>query len=416
MKEYNGYQQDGSQLQSILDEAMKLQKMVWEQGQVLLHGDSVNTGVAVGKVIMVENRDGEYFGSFRVTRVSHSYEQRGKYRNTFEAVPMDIDIYPLTDVNRYLTARPEMAVVTDTADPLQMSRVKVEFPWQRSGHQTTPWLRVATPYAGDGRGMHFIPEVGDTVVVGYEHGNVERPYVQAALYNGNQKFGQWQSDSNNHKGFATRGGHMIEMDDTKDGERITITDKNSNMIQLDTTASSIVITAPEHLVLQAKNIDVRATEHIRVAAGKNKMVQIGGNYMLEAKNIFESASDAVKSKADKIVQQSVADLVINSTEGNVNKEAAKKNNNNSGDQSNIFLNMPDIVKTSKGSLDITATKDVDLFAKNINTSAAGSVNETGGSGVFLAMPRRLRSGNFLVIPFLHIKHLTEEKLQLVPLQ
>ena len=58
--------------------------------------------------------------------------------------------------------------------------------------------------------------------------------------------------------------------------------------------------------------------------------------MLEATNIFESASAEIKSKADAIVNQAAADISISSASGNVNKQAGGKINNNSGEQGNLF--------------------------------------------------------------------------------
>lgn len=327
---------ESTEAQRRIDEAIVLQKKVLEQSQVMLEGESVNTSISLGVVIKIKNMNGEYFGTYRITEVTHGYSQRGNYINKFKAIPTEIDIYPLTNIDTKVMGYPEVATVVETSDPSGMSRIKVQFPWQKQSNETTPWIRVATPYAGGDRGFHFIPEVGDSVLVGFDAANAERPFVQSALYTGQNKHSGWQGQNNDFKGITTKGGHTIEFKDTKDGEMLTITDKNSNMIQLDTSNSSIVISAPENLVFQAKNIDVRAKEHIRVTAGKNKMVQVGGNYMLEASNIYESASEDIQSKASEIANQAAADLHITSSGGNVNKNANGKMNNNSAQQSNLF--------------------------------------------------------------------------------
>ena len=326
---------EDAHMQERLDKAVQLQKKVKEQSQVTLQGLSTNTGVTLGKLINVKS-ESDSFGEFRITKVLHHCDKHGKYTNTFVAVPTEIDIYPLTNIGWTNKSELQIATVMDTNDPEGMSRITVQFPWQKAESKTTPWLRVATLYAGGDRGLHFIPEIGDQVIIAFENGNVERPFVQSSLYTNTNKHSHWQSDKNNFKGITTKSGHSIELRDTEGGEMITISDKNSNIIQLDTNGSSIVISAPENLILQAKNIDIRATENIRVAAGKNKINQIGGNYMLEATNIFESASAEIKSKADAIVNQAAADISISSASGNVNKQAGGKINNNSGEQGNLF--------------------------------------------------------------------------------
>ncbi len=326
---------EDSNLQQRIDTAVALQKKLAEQQQVTLHGESTNTGISLGKTITIESPDGT-FGSYRITHVTHTCSYKGHYRNTFTAIPLEIDIYPLTDIAIVNKAQAQIAKVVDNADPDGLSRIKVQFPWQKMYSQTTPWLRIATPYAGGDRGFLFLPEVGDEVLIGFENGEVERPFMQAALYTGVNKHSGWQSQNNGFKGMTTKGGHVIELKDTPGGEMITITDKNSNTIQLDTSNSSIVISAAENLIFQAKNIDMRATENIRVTAAKNKMENIGGNYMLEATNIFEVASGEMKSKAEDILKQASNDVTITSESGNVNKQASGKINNNSGEQSNLF--------------------------------------------------------------------------------
>ncbi|EST36975.1 hypothetical protein N566_15435 [Streptomycetaceae bacterium MP113-05] len=75
--------------------------------------------------------------------------------------------------------------VTDTKDPDGLGRVKVRFPWL-SDEYASGWARTAQA-AGTGGGAAFIPEVGDEVLVGFEQGHLDRPYVLAALYNGKDK-------------------------------------------------------------------------------------------------------------------------------------------------------------------------------------------------------------------------------------
>lgn len=48
----------------------------------------------------------------------------------------------------------------------------------------TPWLRIAVPYSGQGKGFYFIPEIGEEVMVGFEMNNAERPYIIGTFFNG----------------------------------------------------------------------------------------------------------------------------------------------------------------------------------------------------------------------------------------
>ncbi|MER5617905.1 VgrG-related protein [Streptomyces sp. NPDC002215] len=75
--------------------------------------------------------------------------------------------------------------VTDTHDPEGSGRVKVRFPWL-SDEYASDWARTAQS-GGTSGGEAFIPEVGNEVLVGFEHGHLDRPYVLAGLYNGKDR-------------------------------------------------------------------------------------------------------------------------------------------------------------------------------------------------------------------------------------
>ena len=64
-----------------------------------------------------------------------------------------------------------------------MNRVKVTFPWL-SEDEESHWARISCLMAGDKRGALFLPEVGDEVLVAFEQGSFQRPYVLGGLHNG----------------------------------------------------------------------------------------------------------------------------------------------------------------------------------------------------------------------------------------
>ena len=79
----------------------------------------------------------------------------------------------------------------------------------------TPWIRMATPMATPGGGMFFRPEKGDEVMVDFENGNVERPYVVGLLYSKNVTV----PDNAGSRAIVSRNGHMIKMDDPSDAAK-----------------------------------------------------------------------------------------------------------------------------------------------------------------------------------------------------
>jgi len=79
------------------------------------------------------------------------------------------------------------AIVTNNKDPDGWYRVRVRFPWLsnggESGGEETAWCRMATFGAGEDRGGYFLPEVGDEVLVAFEHGDIRRPFVIGSMWN-----------------------------------------------------------------------------------------------------------------------------------------------------------------------------------------------------------------------------------------
>jgi hypothetical protein len=72
--------------------------------------------------------------------------------------------------------------VINPLDPMTLGRVQVQLPFIDS-LDLSPWARVATPMAGFGHGMYFIPNVNDEVLVAFEHGDVNAPYIIGSLWN-----------------------------------------------------------------------------------------------------------------------------------------------------------------------------------------------------------------------------------------
>ncbi len=309
------------QLKQRMDKSIALQKKVIEQNQVSISGKSTNTGVMLGKVIKIQNEKGA-FGRYRVTKVSHSCNNMGNYQNEFTAIPMDIDIYPLTDINKISTTGVQIAKVLETDDPQGMSRIKVQYEWQKARGGNTPWIRVATPYAGGERGFHFIPEPGDSVLISHEQNNILKPYMQAALYTGVNKHSGWQSQNNDYKGFTTKAGHIVELNDTKGSEMITITDKNSNVIRIDTANNNIEISALENMTLNAKNIKIKAEENIEMVAGNDFTKSVSENYNVMTKNNTLIVEE--KLTTDSKQQENVSDeITLSSNKKNLTLSSGK---------------------------------------------------------------------------------------------
>ncbi len=155
-----------------------------------------------------------------------------------------------------------VGIVTNNVDPDKLGRVKVRFPWL-SDEDESHWARIATLMAGPGRGAFFLPEVDDEVLVAFENGNVDVPYVVGALWNGVDTPIQTNEDEkNNIRQIITRSGHSLTFDDNSDDgtEKITLQTQLGHTVEMDDTdgTGSISVTTAAGHVLTLSDADEKA--------------------------------------------------------------------------------------------------------------------------------------------------------------
>ena len=88
---------------------------------------------------------------------------------------------PLLPTGHVRRSGPQLAKVVDADDPLRQNRVRVKFSWQTTGDMQTPWLVYITPASTKRAGIHGRHYVGEPVLVDYENGNIESPYVMGSM-------------------------------------------------------------------------------------------------------------------------------------------------------------------------------------------------------------------------------------------
>ena len=189
-----------------------------------------------------------------------------------------------------------VGIVTNNQDPDNMHRIKVHFPWLNQDHESN-WARVATPMAGNGRGIYFLPEVDDEVLVAFEHGLIDQPFIIGSLWNGkDQPPESNQNGKNDHRAFKSRSGHIIRFNDQDGQETIEIIDKTGN--------NKIVIDSSKNTISIEANSDIE----IKSATGKLTISAIGIELKSQA-DVKIEATSTMDLKAN--AQVSVKGAIIN---------------------------------------------------------------------------------------------------------
>lgn len=271
-------------------------------------------------------------GRYRIVELSHSIDANGTYTNTFKGIPASMEYIPMKDI-RTPVAYSMLAEVTDNADPENMGRVQVQFAWQKSKNKTTNWIRVRSLDAGSSetvsknRGFVFVPEIGDQVMVDFELGDPCRPYVSGSMFHKNN--GEGGNADNHIKTIVTRSGHTLEFNDDEDGQwGITITDKENNIIRLDTKNKAISISSQEKIIIESKDIVVSANNNLELLASKVTTIQgdellvcrtkemqteVENEYQLNAKTMTEITEKAeIQSTKENLLLSSGKEVVANS--------------------------------------------------------------------------------------------------------
>lgn len=176
------------------------------------------------------------------------------------------------------------AVVTNNQDPDGLGRLKVKFPWLGESVESA-WARIATPMAGAQRGVYFLPEVDDEVLVVFEHGDMRFPYVLGALWNGKDKppVSGEQAKGNAVRMIKSRSGHILRLTDEKGKEKIEIED-GKNKLVIDTAAKTITVSADQDIKLSAPQGQITLSANAIVIEAQSKVeIKSAGSAEIDAK-------------------------------------------------------------------------------------------------------------------------------------
>lgn len=121
--------------------------------------------------------------------------------------------------------------VTAVNDPEKMGRIQVIYPWLAEPEEH--WVPVAAPMAGGNRGLFFMPEIDDEVLLSFDHGHLDHPYVIGFLWNPRQRP---PSTEERQRMIRSKNGHTIRFVDSTPASgnqgALIIEDAHGNVITL----------------------------------------------------------------------------------------------------------------------------------------------------------------------------------------
>ncbi|TGD57498.1 phage baseplate assembly protein V [Flavobacterium humi] len=166
----------------------------------------------------------------------------------------------------------QIGVVTQIVeDPNNQFRIKVRIPLLSESGEGV-WARLATLNASNEMGSYFIPDINDEVIVGCLGNNPDTPIILGSLYSSTKAMPFPIKEENFLKGFVTKEGTKIVMDDekksielsTKKGNILTISDDLKGFVIEDENKNKITLNDQGITIESCKDLNIKAKGNIKV--------------------------------------------------------------------------------------------------------------------------------------------------------
>jgi uncharacterized protein involved in type VI secretion and phage assembly len=268
--------------------------------------------LVAGCTVKISGVSAKYAGKYLVTQARHEYNE-SKYTTQFSingAAPETILslMLPKDGERENRIDGVVTAVVTNTKDPENATRVKVKYPWLLESSGGNPvesgWARLAVIGGGKDRGIGFMPEVDDEVLVAFANGDINAPYIVGALWNSKDTAPKGMVSSSDGKILQrvvrSRSGHIIILDDTEGSENITIKDKTQkNSIVIKSSDNSMTIQSDGDLTLQAKGkLILKSNMDASLESAQGKTMVKGATELALSSAVKASIEGAAGAKVD----------------------------------------------------------------------------------------------------------------------
>jgi uncharacterized protein involved in type VI secretion and phage assembly len=270
-------------------------------------------GLRAGVAVSLAGAGKMFDGKYVLTSCRHTYDTHSGYQTSFRVSGRQTrTLLGLVRGKGGIDARsvPGVvnALVSNIDDPDGLGRIKVTFPWLGDKSETH-WARVAAPGAGNERGALIMPEVGDEVLVAFDHGDTRLPYVIGGLYNGKDKpavAGAIDNGKVVQRVIVARNGHRLVLDD-KDDVITLATGDGSHKVVIDQKSKKVVVDT-------AGDVEVTAQQQITIKAGSSMTLEAQGAFELKANGVtIDAGGGAFSAKGSQATVQGSGTAEISSS-------------------------------------------------------------------------------------------------------
>ena len=339
---FSGSEKSQELEEMLLKEKENRESLIWVRGR------SRDSRLKNGSRAKLTDINGRAMETYRIVEIRHYYNG-DEYYNEFVGVS-DVLHPPYQNSGAFPKSHEQMGRVVENADPLGLGRVRVQMMWQEAGSEKTPWIRLLQPHSGSGKGFYFVPEIGEEVLVGFQGGNAEKPYVIGTQYNGKEKSG-YADKENNIKAVHTRSGNRLLLND-ETGD-VSLESQKGQTIAIFYGNGNIEIKAPETMTLNAKNLNINVSQNMTTNVGMNASENVGMNKTtsIGLVNLLNVGADFMTNVVGKLSYFIKGDMetygekdrkitslkgIETISEGQQEYHSEKEMRNNSGEKSKLF--------------------------------------------------------------------------------
>ena len=303
--------------------------LAYDMERDYVHAEGVTTigmpEILPRKLVDIKGVGKRFDGKYLVTSTTHRYDGAEGYTTSFTvggSQPNNL-LGPTAGHDNIRATYPGVviAVVTNIKDPDGNNRVKVKYPWLSDGRDEieSDWARIAAPDAGKERGFQWLPEINDEVLVAFEHGDINRPYILGGLWSTKNRPPMpgtdiIKSDKVAQRVIKSSSGHSIILIDEQGKEQIIIRDKTGkNEIIIDSKANTLTINVDKDITLKAGGkIDIEGAQAISISSAQQDVTIDCANFKVNAKQgaeITANTTMTLKSNGPMSVESSATTAI-----------------------------------------------------------------------------------------------------------